>query len=61
MIFVCKGFDQKSKNWKYPCLSFFQYQETEASQGFQIWLECLFKKLVNVAKMPIFQFLPFLG
>ena len=33
--------DHKSGNQKYTCLSFAQYLGTEASEGYQIWRECL--------------------
>ena len=36
-----EGFDQKSKNQKYPHLSLIQYLETGASNGYQIWHEHL--------------------
>ena len=39
--FLLSGIDQKSKNRKYPHLSFAQYLETGASYGYQIWHECL--------------------
>ena len=33
--------NQKSKNRKYPRLSFVQYLETEAGYEYQIWLDCI--------------------
>ena len=36
-----KEFGQKSRNWKLPRLSFFQYLETWVDQGYNIWQEYL--------------------
>ena len=33
--FLLEGIDQKSRNQKYPCLSFAQYLETGVSYGYQ--------------------------
>ena len=49
-IFVYKGFDQKSRNWKYVLLIFAQYLETGARQQYQIWHVCFNKTLLNAAK-----------
>ena len=35
--FLFKGIDQKSRNWKYSCLSFAQYMETGLSKEYQTW------------------------
>ena len=40
-LYLLLGIDQKSGNWKYSCLSFAQYLETEASKEYQIWHECI--------------------
>ena len=38
--FPLEGIDQKSRNWKYPRLSFAQYLATGASYGDHNWHEC---------------------
>ena len=40
-IITGSGIDQKSRNRKYPCLSFAQDLEKGASYGYQTWHECL--------------------
>ena len=53
LVFVYKGYEQKFGNWKYPLLSFDQYLKTGASYEYQIWHECLNKKLLSLIALKI--------
>ena len=55
-IFIHKEFTQKSRNRKYLCLSFFQYQQTGANEGYQFSMNVSNEKLLNAAKCHIYNY-----
>ena len=53
--------DQKSRNGKYPRLSFAQYLKTGVSWGYQNWYRCLSWNVTKCCKKPGLRLLPFLS
>ena len=59
--FLLSGIDQKSRNWKYLCLSFALYRETDSSYGYQLWHGFLQGNVTKSCKMSEIQLLLFLS